>query len=181
MISSFIVIRNSVVFCLIIFLFGCLNTEKLESNSIPQISSIDSSQVTTQNISNLKYTEYVLSDISKIKVRDWQKLNDLMDIIEEVKLGNLSFLNNDKVILDSFFTDLKNEIPESIKSTSILVRLTVIETLFLKLEGIMSLKSTHKDNLLQSIQDILVSHSNLILQLNKKFEKESQNIKKPSK
>ena len=100
--------------CLIIFLFGCLNTEKLESNSIPQISSIDSSQVTTQNISNLKYTEYVLSDISKIKVRDWQKLNDLMDIIEEVKLGNLSFLNNDKVILDSFFTDLKNEIPESI-------------------------------------------------------------------
>ncbi|MDA7558535.1 hypothetical protein N8768_05190 [Flavobacteriaceae bacterium] len=180
MISSFIVIRNSVVFCLIIFLFGCLNTEKLESNSIPQISSIDSSQVTTQNISNLKYTEYVLSDISKIKVRDWQKLNDLMDIIEEVKLGNLSFLNNDKVILDSFFTDLKNEIPESIKSTSILVRLTVIETLFLKLEGIMSLKFTQKENLLKNIKDILVSHSNLILQLNKKFEKESQNIKKPN-
>jgi hypothetical protein len=180
MISSFIVIRNSVVYCLISLLFGCLNTEKLELNPIPEISSIDSSQVTIQNISNLKFTEYVLSDISKTKVRDWQKFNELMGIIEEVHLGNLSFLNNDKVILDSFFTDLKNEIPESIKSTSILVRLTVIETLFLKLEGMISLRSTEKDNLLQSIKDILVSHSNLILQLNKKFEKESQKIKKPN-
>ena len=88
MISSFIVIRNSVVYCLISLLFGCLNTEKLELNPIPEISSIDSSQVTIQNISNLKFTEYVLSDISKTKVRDWQKFNELMGIIEEVHLGN---------------------------------------------------------------------------------------------
>jgi hypothetical protein len=56
----------------------------------------------------------------------------------------------------------------------------VIETTFLKLEGLASLSSAKKEDLLIIIKDVLVSYTNLVFQMNKKFEKESQNIEKPN-
>ena len=42
------------------------------------------------------------------------------------------------------------------------------------------LSSAKKEDLLLAITDVLISHSNLVFQINKKFEKESQNIEKPN-
>ena len=126
-----------------------------------------------------KFTEYALSNISKNKTSNWQKFNELSNKIEVLKTGDLSFFRDDKAILEGFIADLKNEVPESLNTQAILVRLTVIETVFLKLEGLASLKTAKKEDLLIAIKDVLLSYTNLVFQMNKKFEKESQKIEKP--
>ena len=164
------------------FTFSCKSEIKNEANIDTTLGSliIDNSQITAKDIAQINFTEYALSDLTQNKTSNWQKFNELSDKIELLKTGDLSFFRNDKAILMSFLNDLKNEIPESLNTTAILVRLTVIETVFLKLEGLASLSSAKKEDLLASIKDVLISHSNLIFQINKKFEKESQNIEKPN-
>jgi len=172
-------IKISILFLVILFISSCNTQTTNNSNIIEEIETIDSSQITSRDITKLKYTDFALSNLTKSKTSNWQKFNELTDKIEILKTGDLSFFSDDKAILVGFLNDLKNEIPESLKTTAILVRLSVIETTFLKLEGLASLSSAKKEDLLIIIKDVLVSYSNLIFQMNKKFEKESQNIEKP--
>lgn len=173
-------IKISILFLVILFISGCNTQTTNDSNIFKEIETIDSSQITSRDITKLKYTDFALSNLTKSKTSNWQKFNELTDKIEILKTGDLSFFKDDKAILVGFLNDLKNEIPESLKTTAILVRLSVIETTFLKLEGLASLSSAKKEDLLIIIKDVLVSYSNLIFQMNKKFEKESQNIEKPN-
>ena len=75
--------------------------------------------------------------------------------------------------------ELKEEIPEKLNTPSIQARISVLETCFFKLEGIKDLKNIDKKTILSFIKEVLISHSNLILQINKKLEQESQKIEKP--
>lgn len=173
-------IKISILFLVILFISSCNNQTTNNSNIIEEIETIDSSQITSRDITKLKYTDFALSNLTKSKTSNWQKFNELTDKIEILKTGDLSFFSDDKAILVGFLNDLKNEIPESLKTPAILVRLSVIETNFLKLEGLASLSSAKKEDLLIIIKDVLVSYTNLVFQMNKKFEKESQNIEKPN-
>lgn len=173
-------IKISILFLVILFISSCNTQTTNDSNIFKEIETIDSSQITSRDITKLKYTDFALSNLTKSKTSNWQKFNELTDKIEILKTGDLSFFKDDKAILVGFLNDLKNEIPESLKTTAILVRLSVIETTFLKLEGLASLSSAKKEDLLIIIKDVLVSYSNLVFQMNKKFEKESQNIEKPN-
>ena len=159
---------------------SCNPDVKNESAIVEKITTIDSSIITANDISKIKFTEYALSKITQNKTINWQKFNELSNKIELLRTGDLSFFRDDKAILEGFIADLRNEIPESLNTQSILVRLTVIETVFLKLEGLASLKTAKKEDLLIAIKDVLLSYTNLIFQMNKKFEKESQKIEKPN-
>lgn len=159
---------------------SCNPDVKNESAIVEEITTIDSSIITANDISKIKFTEYALSKITQNKTINWQKFNELSNKIELLRTGDLSFFRDDKAILEGFIADLRNEIPESLNTQSILVRLTVIETVFLKLEGLASLKTAKKEKLLMAIKDVLLSYTNLIFQMNKKFEKESQKIEKPN-
>lgn len=159
---------------------SCNPDVKNESAIVEKITTIDSSIITANDISKIKFTEYALSKITQNKTINWQKFNELSNKIELLRTGDLSFFRDDKAILEGFIADLRNEIPESLNTQSILVRLTVIETVFLKLEGLASLKTAKKEKLLMAIKDVLLSYTNLIFQMNKKFEKESQKIEKPN-
>ncbi|MFT5217333.1 MAG: hypothetical protein ACI83H_002470 [Glaciecola sp.] len=163
-----------------LFILSCNPDVKNESAIVEEITTIDSSIITANDISKIKFTEYALSKITQNKTSNWQKFNELSNKIELLRTGDLSFFRDDKAILEGFIADLKNEIPESLNTQSILVRLTVIETVFLKLEGLASLKTAKKEDLLIAIKDVLLSYTNLIFQMNKKFEKESQKIEKPN-
>ena len=163
-----------------LFILSCNPDVKNESAIVDEITTIDSSIITANDISKIKFTEYALSKITQNKTINWQKFNELSNKIELLRTGDLSFFRDDKAILEGFIADLKNEIPESLNTQSILVRLTVIETVFLKLEGLASLKTAKKEKLLMAIKDVLLSYTNLIFQMNKKFEKESQKIEKPN-
>jgi len=57
--------------------------------------------------------------------------------------------------------------------------LIALETKIYKLESAISLSNTTTKTLMSSIKEVLVSFSNLNLQMNKKIERESQKIKKP--
>ena len=163
-----------------LFILSCNPDVKNESAIVEKITTIDSSIITANDISKIKFTEYALSKITQNKTSNWQKFNELSNKIELLRTGDLSFFRDDKAILEGFIADLRNEIPESLNTQSILVRLTVIETVFLKLEGLASLKTAKKEKLLMAIKDVLLSYTNLIFQMNKKFEKESQKIEKPN-
>ena len=159
---------------------SCNPDVKNESAIVEEITTIDSSIITANDISKIKFTEYALSKITQNKTINWQIFNELSNKIELLRTGDFSFFRDDKAILEGFIADLRNEIPESLNTQSILVRLTVIETVFLKLEGLASLKTAKKEKLLMAIKDVLLSYTNLIFQMNKKFEKESQKIEKPN-
>jgi hypothetical protein len=156
----------------------CTNTKDVNSEDL-----IDNNgklqKITGKDISQIKYTEYVLSNPAEERTKDWQKFQNLLDQIEILKKGEVTFFKDDKAILQSFITDLKNEIPESLKATSIMVRLTVLETTLFKLDEILNFQSVTKQTILENIKDVLMAYNNLILQINKKVEKESQKIAKP--
>ena len=164
---------------LILFLnFNCDNTTQ-SSEKIEQEVNTKENKVSAKDISTIKYTEFALSSLSEKATENWLKFNELQEELIILKKGDLSFFKDDKTILESLITDLKNEIPENLNINSILVRLSVLETTLFKLEGISSFNNVSKELLLNSIKDVLIANSNIILQMNKKFEKDSQNIQKP--
>jgi hypothetical protein len=179
MISTLKVIKILVVSLIIFSILSCKNNLQNEVAITVETTATDTTKITAKDIAKIKFTEYALSDLTEVKTRNWQKFHELSIEIERLKTGDLSFFRDDKAILVGFINDLKNEVPESLNSTAILVRLTVIETVFLKLEGLASLSTAKKEDLLAAIKDVLISHTNLIFQINKKFEKESQKIEKP--
>lgn len=173
------ILKIFIPFLFLLFFLSCNSKTTNETIIVEETVAIDSSKITTKDIAKLEYTDFALSNLSKSKTINWQKFNELTDKIETLKTGDLSFFKDDKSILIGFLNDLKNEIPESLNTPAILVRLSVIETTFLKLEGLATLRSAKKEDLLIVIKDVLVSYTNLVFQMNKKFEKESQNIEKP--
>lgn len=173
------IIKNILILSILVFILGCNNSKENNISTNEEIVNTDS-KITSKDIAKLKYTDYALSRLTQNKTSNWQKFNELTNIIEILKSGDLSFFKDDKAILTSFLNDLKNEVPEYLNTPSVLVRLSVIETAFLKLEGLAILSSAKKEDLLKTIKDVLVSYTNLVFQMNKKFEKESQNIVKPN-
>ena len=139
------IIKIFVFLSITLFIISCNTDVKNENTIDEEITAIDSSIITAKDIAKIKFTEYALSNISKNKTSNWQKFNELSNKIEVLKTGDLSFFRDDKAILEGFIADLKNEVPESLNTQAILVRLTVIETVFLKLEGLASLKTAKKE------------------------------------
>ncbi|RLD28454.1 MAG: hypothetical protein DRI75_06625 [Bacteroidetes bacterium] len=165
---------------LILFLnFSCKKTSQTSEEILNEISS-EKSKVSAKDIDQIKYTEFALSNLSEKSTQDWLKFKELQEEIDILKKGDLSFFEDDKTILQSFFKDLKVEIPESLNIPSILVRLSVLETTVFKLKSTSNINNVNKEILLNAIKEVLVANSNVILQMNKKFEKDSQNIEKPN-
>jgi hypothetical protein len=166
---------------LCIFNFSCKKeiTAETEIDSQTEQNKIEDINITAKDIKKLNYTEYVLSDLAEAKTQDWVKFQELITHIEVLKKGDLSFFQGDKTLLETFLTDLKNEIPDQLNEPSILVRLNVLENTALKLEGIRELNNLGKNEILNYIKDVLVSYTNIVFQINKKLEKDSQNITKP--
>jgi hypothetical protein len=163
---------------LLFVLLGCKKQgEQVEEPSSKSIS-LDH-RITANDIEQLNYTEFALSDLAEDATRDWLKFQELQTQIDILKKGDLSFFKDDKAILVSLLTDLKNEMPEAVNDPAVIVRLSVLETVMYKLEGLSTLDRAENDALLLAINGVITAHSNLIFQMNKKFEKEAQNVNKP--
>jgi hypothetical protein len=149
------------------------NTEKSDTHNKSQV-------ITEKDISNLNYLEFDLDDRVIPIVESWQEFNQLESIIENAKKGDLSYFKTEgKKNLKTLFSSIKETIPETLNTQSILARLRVVETKAYKTESLSNLSTTKKQELLDSIKELLVSFSNLNFQLNKKLENDSQNIEKP--
>lgn len=152
---------------------------KTENDIDAQTKNISNNKITANDISQIKYTEYVLSNLSEKRTNDWLKFKLLSTEIDDLKKGDLSFFVDDKTILTGFIDGLISETPELLNVPSIMVRISVIKTAIFKLEESYSLLSTDKRHILNNIEDLLLAHNHLLLQINKRVEKESRNIEKP--
>lgn len=170
-----LIISFAILFSLIL-IFNC-KEKKSEIDSNPV--TYEEINITQKNIEGIKYTEYALSNLSEKQIEDWLRFQELNSQIEILKKGDLAFFNDETELLTTFINELKEQIPKKLNSPAIQSRLSVLETCFFKLEGINNLKNLDKVTILDYIKDVLVAHSNLILQINKKLEQESQNIEKP--
>jgi len=161
-------------------LFCCLSCAKQEeSNVLNEIQEDTVSQITKEDISKLNFREFILDAKAEKSLESWQKYYELDNIINNVNQANLTFFKNNNEILIAFIDDLKATTPEVIDTPLIMARLVVLETKIFKLEGVVNLSNPKKKELLSVIKECLSAFSNLNLQINKKFEKDSQNIQKP--
>lgn len=161
-------------------LFCCISCAKQEeSNVLNEIQEETVSQITKEDISKLNFREFILDAKAEKSLESWQKYYELDNIINNVNQANLAFFKNNNEILIAFIDDLKATTPEVIDTPLIMARLVVLETKIFKLEGVVNLSNPKKKELLSVIKECLSAFSNLNLQINKKFEKDSQNIQKP--
>lgn len=168
------------VLLVLVVLFCCISCAKQEeANVLNEIQEETVSQITKEDISKLNFREFILDTKAEKSLESWQKYYELDNIINNVNQANLAFFKNNNEILIAFIDDLKATTPEVIDTPLIMARLVVLETKIFKLEGVVNLSNPKKKELLSVIKECLSAFSNLNLQINKKFEKDSQNIQKP--
>ncbi|MFK2818526.1 hypothetical protein U0L90_00245 [Flavobacteriaceae sp. LMIT009] len=152
------------------------NSEEINEDTA---SEVQNAVITEKDISNLNITEFALSDQSETITESWNKFKTLLSHMEDLKTGSFSFFKDDKALLQSFLTDLKVEIPEKLNKPSVLVRISAFETVLYKFDEAANIQNSDKETLLGNIKDILLSFNNLIYQINKEIERDSQKIIKP--
>jgi len=172
------VVFRFVLVTILFFNIQCKNNEDASSTAELETNT-EYTKITPQDIKDIKFTEYVLSDLAKKEVSNWEKFKDLDIEIENLKNGKLSFFKDDKTILQGLITDIKNEIPESLNSSSIIVRLSVLETTMYKFDETINLQSSSKEAIIKDIENLLLAYNNCVYQINKVIEKASQKIIKP--
>ena len=139
-----------------------------------------SNQIITQtDIAKLKYIDFRLDTKAEKLIETWDAYNQLQELIKNVKLADFSGLKENNKVLKTLIKDLNKKSPSSLKSPSISARIMVLETKLFKLESLVNLSNINKKELGATIKELLLAFSNLNFQINKKLEKDSQNIEKP--
>lgn len=162
---------------IVCLLISCGNNKKqqVEVNTKKQDTSI----IEKEDLSQLNYTDFVLDKNSRAKISDWIKYDELEEKINELKKADLSYFKSDKKVVETLIKELEETIPESINTDDINARVLVVQNMYYKLNDTINLSTSTKSELKKAITDLLEAFSNLNFQINKKFEKDSQNIIKP--
>ncbi len=162
---------------IICLLISCGNNKKqqIDVNTEKQDVSI----IEKEDLSQLNYIDFVLGKKTRTKISDWIKYDELEEKISELKNADLSYFKSDKEVVETLIKEFAETIPKSINTDDINARILVVQNMYYKLNGTVNLTTTTKSELKKSITDLLESFSNLNFQINKKFEKDSQNITKP--
>lgn len=153
---------------------GCKNKPAKTSEETHQVKE----NITTKDIEAIRFDDYGLSNDSKKALENWQKYQELNEQMGYINKADFSFFNGEKKVLKAFINDFKTEMPESIKTASILSRITALETKILKLNSTLKLDIVDKTTELKAIKELLIAMSYLNLQINKKFELEANLIDK---
>ena len=164
------------IFLLICFV-SCTNSKGNSAQIIQEKSNV--SIISKDDISKINYIEFVLDSKAEKIFETWAKYIELENLMTNLKQGDLSFFKDNDALLLAFIEDFKSTVPDQINSPSIQVRIKALETKIYKLESAVSLSTTSKEDMISSVKELLIAFSNFNLQINKKFEKESQNIQKP--
>jgi len=169
--------RYKLLYIVVGFLFA-ISCEK-NSNTLKNQTTVDVTDLTSSDIKNLKYTDYVLgSDGIKLLI-DWKKFQELNIQIGYLKEGDLSFFKNEKAEVKALFDSLKTTIPDTINTKPVVSRFAVLETKSLKLQNNLNMDNIEKATKLTSVEEVLVAFGNLNLQINKKLEFDANEYFKP--
>ena len=163
-------------FCLLMCMISCGKSVD-ETHKVEQETTLPS--LSKQKIQKFNYTEYLLDPKVKKITNNWVKYNELEDVMMSLKQADLTYFKENHEILEALITDLKQSLPETLNSPAIMSRLIALETKLYKLESLVNLSNATPESIMPGIQEVLVSFSNLNLQMNKKIERDSQKIIKP--
>ncbi|MGV6831255.1 MAG: hypothetical protein ACWA5P_06800 [bacterium] len=173
------IIHLFVLLVIIASLTNCAN----QANSDDTASNVQQKseqQITSKNIDNLDFTDYALSDESLRKIASWNQYNELNGYIEALKKANFDFFKEEKSILKTLLDDSVTNLPEQINTKAVTARIIAFQTSCYRLHGELEGSGQSKEATLNAIREVLIAFANLNFQINKKFEKEGQNIQKPS-
>jgi len=163
-----------------LLILGCLFSCKENTDNKQQTDENNTaSLITKKTIQNLNFLEFGLDNKVKKITKNWEKYTELESVILNLKQADLSYFKDNHEILEALITDLKQTVPKKLDSPAIVSRLIALETKIYKLESVVNLSNSSTETLISSIKEVLISFSNLNLQMNKKIERESQKIKKP--
>ncbi|MBP0902746.1 hypothetical protein ACFSKN_06980 [Mariniflexile gromovii] len=165
------------ILCVLVISISC--KKKQDLSELANNKNTDSLEIKQKDISKIRYTDYILDSRAQQAIIHWEAYRQVQKIVEEVKRGDLGFLRNNSKEVKELLLNLKQDIPLEVNSSSILSRITALETKLLKLESLTNLTTTSKEELLNNIQDFLVAFSNFNLQMNKKIENDNIIIEKP--
>lgn len=164
------------IISLFIIISSCKKTE--ENNNTADTEK-NTQELTESDISKLNFIDFGLDEKTETVIENWQEYYQLIDVVNNVKKADLSFFNANEEAIKTLLKDLIKNIPEPVNTPATLARIKVLETKIYKLESLSNLQTTGKEELLSTIKEFLVSVSNLNFQMNKKLEKDNQNIQKP--
>lgn len=167
-----------VFFFVLLILFSCQdsqneNVDEATSNSFVEV-------VTKEDVQSLNYIDFVLDAKVERAISSWEKYSELQKIVLDIKDANLSFFRDNNEIIIALIEDLKTTLPEQVHSPHVEARILALETKLLKLESHANLSNAKKETVLMAIEEVLIAFSNLNLQMNKKIEKESQRVQRPT-
>lgn len=168
-------------FLILTFVFAitlsCDNTVKNES--VTSNKNKTDSEITKKDISKIIYTDIKLDLETKTIIGNWIEYANIKSIIDNIQKGDLSVFQENSEVFNETTKALIKNLPSQINNSPILVRINVLKTKFSKLESLVKLGVKDKKKRIKSIKELLVSFSNLNLQINKTLEIDNQNIKKP--
>jgi hypothetical protein len=168
-------------FLVAFILLTSLSCKKQPETINKDVKTADKSQVITEkDIAKFRYSDFGLDEKVSLLIESWQEYSDLEKIILNVKAGDLSYFKNDaKKNLKTLLGDLRETIPDTIKTPSVLARITAIETKLYKTESLSNLSTTKREELESTLKELLVSFSNLNFQMNKKLESDFHSNQNP--
>ncbi|RLJ63432.1 hypothetical protein CLV86_1973 [Lacinutrix venerupis] len=169
--------KHIIILAFLIILSSCNN--KSNSSIETSVEVNDSTKITKEDISKINFIEYGIDNKARVTLDSWEAYNIVYRAIEEVKQGDFKFFKTDDQVFITILNDLETTIPEAINSESINARILILRTKLLKFREIINLNTSSKKEKLIGVKELFQSFSYVTLQINKKFEKEAQNIIKP--
>lgn len=166
-----------IVFFILISVVACEKEAKYKTDQTK--ISIDSTKITRDDISKINYLDFGIDGKAKNTLDSWQAYTSVSSAISKLKTANFEFFKTDDEEFNTIIEDLEETIPNSIDSEPVKARILVLRTKLLKLREAINLSTIEKKQRLIAIKELFQAFSYVTLQINKKFEKEAQNIIKP--
>lgn len=164
---------------ILVCLMSCKESVEITEQKAEETKQKDTTIVSKTDIAKIQYLDYGIDAKAKNTLDSWLTYNTVAIAIVDLKNGKFNFFIDDETVFATAMEDLETTIPENIDTASIRARLLVLKTKLYKLEEATRLSTTTKREHLLVIKEAFQAFSYVTLLVNKKFEKEAQNIIKP--
>ena len=163
---------QSLIYCLLFTIFT--NCNNPDNNSKSESSKIVSKKDIFKSFTS--DTNFIVEDLDE-SLSNWNGFNELKEFIVSISKGDYQTLDESDETTKDLFSLLVTKIPSTIDNQSIVARIKVTETLAYKLKSNFKNKSTEFE---KTKNNLLNSYSNVLFQIKKTLEKESQKIVNPN-
>ncbi|WP_452600329.1 hypothetical protein [Pontimicrobium sp. MEBiC01747] len=167
------------VLLLLACLVSCKKTQDTTEGTVKETKLKDTTLVSKKDIAKIQFLDYGVDAKAKNTLDSWLAYNTIATAIAAVNNGDFGFFIDDKAVFETTVEDLETTIPENIDTAAVRARVLVLKTKLYKLEEATRLSTTTKKEHLLVIKEVFQAFSYVTLLINKKFEKEAQNIIKP--